>query len=796
MPMRPRSSSPRVFALALLGVLVPALAHAQSPDPRLASLWTSHTSMRRVTALSAAGDTAVWVGTSGGVFRYRAGGGAITRFTVADGLYAADVRAIAYDARRDAVWIGYGDGVVDRLDARTGAVRTLRDVARAERFPQRSVNRLVVSGDSVFACTAFGLVVFDGVRLEVRDTYSRLGALPAGTAVYDVVRTTLPSGVRGVAVAAEGGVALGPLDGRNLQDPASWTVEVAGLPSASVRAVAVFDGRLHAGTTGTTGGVAVRTPSAWVRRGGGAVADFAAGPGALYAATPPSVAAFAAGNGGPAGLATGDALAAPSAVELAGGALYVGDAETGLVRLVVTGTEARVDARVVPPGPAGNLFRDLSFAPDGTLWAAGNDGLSRLNADGATWTNFTARTTPGILGIVNAAAATKDGGVWAGTPGAGALRIDADGTVQRYTRQNSTLRTAVSTNPDFLIVDGVGVTDDGMLWATNKSSAQPLHVRTPDGTWTALPLARADGYETTYRDLQKLFVDSFGAKWILVQDERDNRNGRGVLVLDTGTKPADPADDAFRFFNEEGADGQGLPRSTNVLAIDEDPSGRIWIGTAGGIAYLPNTGVVARDPTADFVWPVTDSVFADGKRRFLLLGLRTNAVAVDPAGGVWVGTDTEGALRVEEREGGFAVTNTFNTDDATTPILSDRVLDIAIHPRTGEVFFATDGGLVSWRGGAATPVAKAADLFVYPNPVRAAPGDAVAVTIRGLVAKTDVRILAPDGRLIARLEGRGGSVVWDGRDAERRPVGSGVYLVVAVGQGGEGAAYGKVAVIR
>ena len=43
---------------------------------------------------------------------------------------------------------------------------------------------------------------------------------------------------------------------------------------------------------------------------------------------------------------------------------------------------------------------------------------------------------------------------------------------------------------------------------------------------------------------------------------------------------------------------------------------------------------------------------------------------------------------------------------------------------------------------------------------------------------------------------RGGSVVWDGRDQSGRLVPSGMYLVVAVGQDGEGAAYGKVAVIR
>ncbi|WP_243664707.1 hypothetical protein [Rhodothermus marinus] len=46
------------------------------------------------------------------------------------------------------------------------------------------------------------------------------------------------------------------------------------------------------------------------------------------------------------------------------------------------------------------------------------------------------------------------------------------------------------------------------------------------------------------------------------------------------------------------------------------------------------------------------------------------------------------------------------------------------------------------------------------------------------------------------FETRGGRVRWDGRDRYGRPVPSGVYLIVAVGQNGEGIAYGKVAILR
>ncbi len=192
------------------------------------------------------------------------------------------------------------------------------------------------------------------------------------------------------------------------------------------------------------------------------------------------------------------------------------------------------------------------------------------------------------------------------------------------------------------------------------------------------------------------------------------------------------------------------------------------------------------------IWPLRASR-APGESQFLFFGLKINDVTVDPANNLWVATDA-GVWYVEEADLGFQDVLHYTSDNS--PLLSDVVLSIAVNERTGEVYFSTDLGLISLQGDATTAVAKKQDLFVYPNPVRIEGTADPEFFIEGLLEETDVSILTPAGSLVASIEARGGRVRWNGRDRNNNLVPSGVYLVVAVDQNGDGAAYGKVAVIR
>ncbi len=248
--------------LALLAVLVALAPGATAQNER----WRAQPSFRNVQALGAS-ETAVWAGTEGGVYSYTPATGEIERFTPVQGLSRVDVKAIAYDGARDVVWIGYADGVLDRLDVGTGAVRPFFDIAQATRFSARGINRIDVAADSLLISTEFGVVVFDAARGEVSDTYERFGTLAAATSVGDVLAAPLPDGQPGLWVGTSQGVAYAPATTPNFREPSAWTVD----PEApdDVLSLGFFNGSVFAGqervTNPGTGQVIV--PGGGYRRG-------------------------------------------------------------------------------------------------------------------------------------------------------------------------------------------------------------------------------------------------------------------------------------------------------------------------------------------------------------------------------------------------------------------------------------------------------------------------------------------------------------------------------------------------
>ncbi|QXD17293.1 regulator [Rhodocaloribacter litoris] len=759
--------------------------------------WTAHTSMREVVAVAASPEI-VWAATTGGVFGYDVTTGAFDRFTPVEGLSSIEATALAFDAARSHLWIGYQDGVMDRLDVQTGTVRTIRDIARAGQFPNRRINRIVVHGDSIFVATAFGVVVYDPVREEVRDTYSRLGTLPPTTAVHDVAVAPVPGGGPGLWLGTDRGIAHAALATVNLQDPAAWTVEVAGLPGPDpvVHAVAGFEGRLYAGTPF---GLYRRQPdgryaSAGVT--GRAVTDLHVAGDRLFGVERFNL--FVLEPGGQGRLLQADGFTEPTSVMTGpDGNLWFGDALEGLVAVATpdaVATKLTVLQRLVPEGPFNDQFVDMTFDRQGNLWAgevgAGNSGFYRRSPDGR-WTSYLGRFFGELAGTgrYTSVHADAQGNVWAASEGGGLVQVTPEGTLVRYDSRNASLLPASGTD-NFVIVGGVASDPDGTIWATTRASPRPLHVRTPDGTWTALPPYTGQGLTFASTAYGRIYVDAFEQKWIVIRNENNLGQIRGLMILDTGGTPTDPSDDVFRFLDEEGGAGRGLP-SPAVTAVVEDQEGLVWIGTEEGLAFMINTGIVARDPNNVPSWPT----WADRSRgTFTLFGLRINGLAVDPANRLWAATN-EGAWLIRAApEGGYDLVAHFSTDNS--PLFSNTVLSVAVDARTGQVYFATDRGLLSYQGDAVAPAEKPGDLFVYPNPVVLADGDTPDIIIEGLVQETEVRIVAPHGAVVARLSARGGRVRWDGRDLDGRLVPSGVYLVIAVGQNNEGTAYGKVAVIR
>jgi hypothetical protein len=155
-----------------------------------------------------------------------------------------------------------------------------------------------------------------------------------------------------------------------------------------------------------------------------------------------------------------------------------------------------------------------------------------------------------------------------------------------------------------------------------------------------------------------------------------------------------------------------------------------------------------------------------------LLGTETiNCIAVDGANRKWFGTAKGGAFLFSPD--GLREIYHFNTDNS--PIFSNNILCIGIDEHTGEVFFGTDRGIISYRANATKPNDNFTNVYVFPNPVREDyHGD---IVITGLIENTHVKITDISGNLVYQTKSIGGQAVWDGKTRGRRRVATGVYLV-------------------
>ena len=759
----------------LLGLLLLAAPSALAQPAG----WRAYPAYTEVNAVAAAPD-GIWAGTDAGVFFYGVPDGELVTYTPVDGLRGGQLQALATDPARGVLWLGYGDGLLERLDPEAGAVTPFYDLVRADQYPSRGVRRIRVEGDSLALSTDFGVVVFDPARGEVRDTYARIGDLPPGTAVHDVLQAPLPDGRAGLWAATPQGVYAAARRAGNLQTPAAWT-RVAGL-AGPVFSLALHDGAVYAGAE--AGLYRQDAEGAWslVADTGAPVTALVASGDRVVALTRGAV--YRVQPGGPVAVyASSVPLALSDLAVGPGGGLWAGDAALGLVPLPPPGVEAGPDpftpAPVAPPGPSTNNIAVADVGPDGVLWlatrplaTAAASAIDRFE-DGA-WT--AALTSDPAFDIARAefrgGAVGPDGAFYAGSEGDGLTVVAPDGTLTTYDETDSSLEGAAAF-PQFVRVTDVAFEGD-LRWVANLSP-RPLHLFAADGTWTALP--RLGGIPADLRDL-KLAVDPFGQKWLAM-------SAAGLAVWDTGADPADPADDQVRRFTGSTGAGRGLP-DAEVRDVAVDGEGRVWVGTARGIAYVfsPGSAFGASPDLGEPQWARTE----DGAD-FLLRDVEVNDLEVDPAGQVWVATTT-GAYLVNAA--GNAVVRRVTSQ--TSPLPSDEVFSVAVDAASGRVYFVTGEGLFSTVGDATRARPGSDALVASPSPFR--PAEDGGVVVSGLSApESSVRVMTVGGDVVWAGTVAGGSFQWDGRDRAGRPAPSGVYLVAASGEDGR-TLVGKVALLR
>ncbi len=409
-------------------------------------------------------------------------------------------------------------------------------------------------------------------------------------------------------------------------------------------------------------------------------------------------------------------------------------------------------------------------------WSQGYISMKQNNH----WSFFTPTTDQDnirtIYEIVNLAIAPYDTSiVYATSFTQGLLEYQNDKFANFYNYKNSILDTVNygttrTTSPVF--------DNQGNLWLGNWGTNKPLVVKAKDNTWKS--------FSSPYSNInciEEIFIDSRNIFWLLCQKESE------LLLFNNNNTPLVTSDDRWTKLTKTTSDEDGS--YSNIYAIDEDKDGKIWIGTDKGLRVYSYPSRLMESPTT-IPSPIllTTSTEVDTVVEILLNFEIIKCIKVDAGNRKWVGTQNTGVFLFSED----ASKELFHFTKENSPLLSNTILSIEIDGETGDVFFGTDKGLISFRYTATNPKETYDNLKIFPNPVRENFNG--YITIEGLKDNSEVKITDAYGGLVYRTLSNGGTAVWDGLRFNGQKAATGVYFVFINDENGKERKAGKILFIK
>lgn len=304
------------------------------------------------------------------------------------------------------------------------------------------------------------------------------------------------------------------------------------------------------------------------------------------------------------------------------------------------------------------------------------------------------------------------------------------------------------------------------LYVMNSFTPNIIKVLTKDGVWTSLNYQAIANNEAVFDIMQT----RKGVFWVLCP-----WSNPGIFAFDPKTTLTNQTDDQFKFFSTinylDNLDTKSISPGA-FFCLAEDKNGAIWAGTDMGPIVFNSPSKVF---TETFMGSRIKVPRNDGTNLadYLLENEKITTIAIDGGNRKWIGTESNGVYLVSEN----GQETFFHFTSENSPLLSNKVSSIAIHPLTGEVFMGTDKGLISYRSDAIEGKKSYSNVYAFPNPIK--PDYEGLITITGLMAKSTVRITDLNGNSIFEGTSEGGQISWNGRNRQGNRLASGVYLVYA-----------------
>lgn len=753
--------------------------------------WRTHFAYNSVSQI-AQSENKIYAVSEGALYSIDKEDGGLEFYSKLSGLNGANISRIEFDSQNKQLLIIYANGNIDILG--NGGVTNIPDLFNKQMNSSKKVNQIQFHQNRAYLSCDFGILVLNLQKKEIADTYfigpNATEVKVLNTAIHNGTIYALTPSVLFQASASQ----------PNLVNYEFWSA-ANNLPGGGdLQAAVSFSGNLFL----LRGGKIYRQENnVWqpflpelsvsnINTSNGSMHIFA------------SNGVHVVNSGLNTKIIPDLGIVTDAEFDATNNTHWFAANSAGVISYTQTGTDAPSISYYKPAGPAVNMPWNMTFAGKklfvvpGGRWAAqhSQQGYVMLFENGI-WSNIYGKTIENqtghnVLDFMNVAVdPTDDKHFYVTSWGSGLYEFRNNEFYKWYNYKNSLIEhhPAVPNNPNnYTRLDGAVLDQQGNLFFSNSSVAYSVKVLLANGAWSQLRYP--NGAQET---LGKILINKQNPNQKFMISVR----GGNIIVFDDNGTITDQSDDKSVMLNNliyqetNSANNTVLVpfKAMSIYTIAQDLNGVIWVGTEQGPILLNNLNKVFEPEyiVSRVKIPRNDST---GYADYLLKDEKIKAIAIDGANRKWIGTESSGVYLMSEN--GQQTIQHFTM--ANSPLLSNDILSIAINPVTGEVFFGTGQGLVSYQSDAGEAGYTFGEVRAYPNPVRE--GFTGVITITGLLKDTQVKITDLAGNLVCQTVSNGSIATWDGKDGFGRKVSTGVYLAMCTTSDGSKSAITKILVIN
>ncbi|MDD2797820.1 MAG: two-component regulator propeller domain-containing protein [Bacteroidales bacterium] len=718
--------------------------------------WRTHLTYASVTQVAETPEKVYGI-SDGALFSYTKEDNNVDVYTKIDGLSDNKISLISYSVENKLLFIIYDNANIDLLTD-DGKIFNLPDIKSKNAALNKTINGVTFIGSNAYLSTGYGISIINLIKHEIADTYLLNKKTYSSILFENKLYAATESGIM-VANASS-----------NLVDPGNWTLALKFVAHQLV----VFKNQLI-GLNYEEGLATISGNTYNIFYPSNVLSGLVVSNDMMVAYGQWQVSYFTSTSEEKSISVTDlfgiSALSANQTTWLANGS-------NGITKITKTadGFE-KVDVGIRPDGPLANSPYKLRFSKNKLMIVGGGAWDDRFDTKGLMMffenNKWSFQKVDTII-MDNVARDFVDivedprevGHYFVSSYGEGLYEFRNQRLVKKHDHTNSIIETheLVKGADHYDRVYALLYDKDNNLFVSNMHTAKTFKVLTKDGQWIALNYAPIANKETVFEIIQ----NKRGVYWSL-----NSTGGTGLFVFDTKGTLANQADDQYKFLTEINYLDNLETKSISpeiFFCLAEDKNGAIWVGTDMGPIVFNSPSKVFTD---NFLGSRIKVPRNDGTQLadYLLEGEKIRVICVDGGNRKWIGTEENGVYLVSEN--GQETLFHFTSDNS--PLLSNKVLSIAIHPLTGEVFIGTDKGLVSYRSDAIEGKKSYSNVYAFPNPVQ--PNYEGLITITGLIANSTVRITDITGNSIFEGQSEGGQISWNGRNRKGEHLASGVYLV-------------------